>query len=105
MFGKEGSIGIIGPKEVTENGQKWMRHFWGTKDISYKQWEVKATKQGDEESFSPITFKDDILEPRGDDMNGHARSTVLFPSSGLWELSVYIDGEYFDELIVDIIQD
>ncbi|MCM3704967.1 MULTISPECIES: DUF4871 domain-containing protein [Cytobacillus] len=105
MFGKEGSIGIIGSKTVTENGQKWMWHFWGTENISYKEWEVKAFKQGEEEAINPITFKDEQLTPRGDVINGHSRSAVLFPSSGLWKLKVYIDGEYFDEIIVDITQE
>ena len=104
MFGKEGSIGIIGPKTVTENGQKWMWHFWGNEDISYKKWEVKAYKQGGDE-IDPIIFKDEQLTPRGDEVNGHARSSVLFTSSGLWKLKVYIDGEFFDEIIVDIIQE
>ncbi len=105
MFGKEGSIGIIGPKTVTENGQKWMWHFWGTKDISNKEWEIKAFKQDEDEPINPIKVKDEILTSRGDDINGHARSAVLFTSSGLWKLKVYIDGEFFDEIIVDIIQE
>ncbi|RBP85983.1 uncharacterized protein DUF4871 [Cytobacillus firmus] len=105
MFGKEGSIGIIGIKTVTENGQKWMWHFWGDEDISGKQWEVKAFKQGMEEKINPITFKDNTLTPRGKKINGHARSSVKFPSSGLWKLQVYIDGEFFDEIIVDINQE
>lgn len=105
MFGKEGSIGIIGSKTVTKNGQKWMWHLWGTEDISYKEWEVKAFKQGEEESINPIKNKDVKLSPRGDNINGHARSLVLFPSSGLWKLKVYIDGEFYDEMIVDINQE
>ncbi|MFC4323325.1 DUF4871 domain-containing protein [Litchfieldia salsa] len=105
MFGKEGSIGIIGSKTITENGQKWMWHFWGTEDISYKEWEVKALKQGEEESIYPIKNKDVEISPRGDEINGHARSSVLFPSSGLWKLKVYIDGEFYDEIIVDINQE
>lgn len=51
MFGEEGSIGIIGSKTVTETGQKWMWHFWGTEDISYKDWEVKAFKQGEKKKL------------------------------------------------------
>lgn len=105
MFGKEDSFGIIGSKSVTENGQKWMWHFWGTEDISYKKWEVTAFKQGGEEAINPIIFKDELLTPRGDAIKGNARSAVLFPSSGLWKLKVYIDGEYFDEIIVDITQE
>ncbi len=105
MFGKEGSIGIIGPKTITENGQKWMWHFWGTEDITYKEWEVKAFKQGEEEAINPITKKNEQLFPRGDEINGHSPSSVLFPSSGLWKLKVYIDGKYFDEIIVDITQE
>lgn len=104
MFGKEGSIGIIGLKTITEDGQKWMWHFWGTEDISHKEWEVKAFKQGKEEAINPIKFKDEKLVPIDEEINGHARSTVLFPSSGLWKLKVYIGGEYFDEIIVDITQ-
>ncbi|WP_339147194.1 MULTISPECIES: DUF4871 domain-containing protein [unclassified Sutcliffiella] len=105
MFGKEGSIGIIGPKTVTEKGQKWMWHFWGPESISNKKWEVKAFKQGEEEVINPITFKDEQLTPRGDVINGHARSAVLFPSSGLWKLKVYIDDELYDEIIVNIDQE
>ncbi|QOR68934.1 DUF4871 domain-containing protein [Cytobacillus suaedae] len=105
MFGKEGSIGIIGSKTITDNGQKWMWHFWGTEGISYGEWDVKAFKQGEEEVLNPITYKDDQLIPRGDVINGHARSTVLFPSSGIWKLKVYIDREYFDEIIVEINQE
>ena len=105
MFGKEGSIGSIGSKTITEDGQKWMWHFWGNEDISYKEWEVKAYKQGKEEAIDPIEFSDEKLVPIDDEINGHARSSVLFPSSGLWKLKVYIDGEYFDEIIVDITQE
>lgn len=108
MFGNEGSIGIIGSKTVTENGQKWMWHFWGTKEISDKKWEVKAFKQGAKEAINPIKSGVEKLVPRNDGdevINGHAISTVLFPSSGLWKLQVYIDEEYFDEIIVDITQE
>lgn len=105
MFGKEGSIGIIGSKTVTENGQKWMWHFWGTEDISNKEWEVKAFKQGEEHGINPITFKDEHLIPRGEEINGHARSAVMFTSSGLWKLKVYIGDKFFDEIIVDITQE
>lgn len=105
MFGNEGSLGIIGPKRITENGQKWMWHFWGPESISNKKWEVKAFKQGEEEAINPLTFKDDQLTPRDDVINGHARSSVLFPSSGLWKLQVFIDGELFDEIIVNIEQE
>ncbi|MRG86008.1 DUF4871 domain-containing protein [Salinibacillus xinjiangensis] len=104
MFGKEGSIGIIGSKTITKNGQKWMWHFWGTEDLSNKEWEVKAFKQGEVEAVNPIQFKDKQLSPRGDMVNGHARSSVLFPSSGLWKLQVFIDGELFGDIIVDITQ-
>ena len=105
MFGKEGSIGIIGSKTVTKEGQGWMWHFWGTEEISYKEWDVKAFQQGKDEAINPITYKDEKLVPIGEDTYGHARSSVLFPSSGLWKLKVYIDGEYFDEIIVDITQE
>jgi hypothetical protein len=77
--------------------------LWG-EPISNKEWEVKAFKQGEEEAINPITFKDEQLTPRDDVINGHARSSVLFPSSGLWKLQVFIDGEFFDEIIVDITQ-
>ncbi|KZZ82539.1 MULTISPECIES: DUF4871 domain-containing protein [Bacillaceae] len=103
MFGKKGSIGIIGSKSITENGQKWMWHFWGTEQIADKEWEVKAFMQG-KEAINPITFKDERLIPRGNEINGHARSAVIFPESGRWKLKVYIDGKYFDELIVNITQ-
>jgi hypothetical protein len=53
-----------------------MWHFWGTEDIANKKWEVKAFKQGMEEKINPITFKDENLAPRGEKINGHARSTV-----------------------------
>ncbi len=105
MFGKEGSIGIIGLKTITESGQKWMWHFWGPDEISHKEWEVKAFKQGEEDSINPITFKDEKLSPRGTSINGHARSTVMFPSSGAWKLEVYIDEKYFDEIIVEVTQE
>ena len=105
MFGKEGKIGIIGSKKVTENGQKWMWHFWGNSEISNKTWEVKAFKQGEKKAINPIRFKDETLVPRGEDVKGHARSAVLFPSSGLWKLKVYIDGDYFDEIVVEIHQE
>ena len=108
MFGKEGSIGIIGMKTITDAGQKWMWHFWGTENISHKEWKVKAFKQGEKEAINPIKFEDEQLVPRNDGneiIKGHARSTVLFPSSGLWKLEIYIDGEYFDDMIVDITQE
>ncbi|MTH54966.1 DUF4871 domain-containing protein [Bacillus mangrovi] len=105
MFGKEGRIGIIGSKAITENGQKWMWHFWGDDAISDKGWEVKAFRHGEEEPINPVTFKDEILIPRGDEIHGHARSGILFPESGLWKLKVYIDGEFFDEMVVGIEQE
>lgn len=105
MFGKKGSVGISGIKSITENGQKWMWHFWGDENISGKSWEVKAFKQGMDEKINPIVYKDNALTPRGKDINGHARSSVKFPSSGLWKLQIYIDGEFFDEIIVDINQE
>lgn len=102
MFGKKGSIGIVGSKTMINNNQKWMWHFWGTEEISYKEWDVKAFKEGDEKAINPIVSKDEILYPRGEEINGHARTKMYFPSPGLWKLKVYIDGEFFDEIIVNI---
>ena len=102
MFGKKGSIGIIGSKMMFNYEQKWMWHFWGTEEISYKEWEVKAFKEGNEKAINPIIFKDEKLYPRGDEINGHARTKMYFPSPGLWKLKVYIDDEFFDEIIVNI---
>ncbi|WP_050616537.1 DUF4871 domain-containing protein [Bacillus testis] len=104
MFGKDGRIGIIGSKKIPKEGQKWMWHFWGTEEITTKHWKVKATKQGAKDEINPIIQKDDVLTARGKDINGHARSAVKFPSSGLWKLQVFIDGHFFDEMIVDIEQ-
>ncbi|WP_231495247.1 DUF4871 domain-containing protein [Oceanobacillus picturae] len=52
-----------------------------------------------------MTFKDESLTPLSESINGHARSTVMFPSSGAWKLEVYIDEKYFDEIIVDVTQE
>jgi hypothetical protein len=103
MFGKEGKIGIIGSTTMgNENSQKWMWHFWGSDNISYKNWEVKAFKQNEKEKINPITFKDEILTPRDDRVKGHARSAVNFNSPGLWKIQVFIDGKLFDEMIINI---
>jgi hypothetical protein len=102
MFGKEGKIGIIGGEVKSGKEQKWMWHFWGTKDISYKEWEVKAVKQNSNEEINPVKFKDEKLVPRDDNIHGHARSMVSFPASGLWKVQVYIDNKFFDEIIVEV---
>jgi Domain of unknown function (DUF4871) len=102
MFGKEGKIGIIGGEVKAGKGQKWMWHFWGSEDISYKEWEVKAVHQDTNKEINPILFKDEKLTPKDKEIQGHARSQVSFPSPGLWKIKVFIDNKFFDEFVVEV---
>jgi N-acetylneuraminic acid mutarotase len=74
MFGKEGKIGIIGGEVKAGKEQKWMWHFWGSEDISYKEWEAKAVHQTTNKEINPILFKDEKLTPKDKEIQGHARS-------------------------------
>jgi hypothetical protein len=109
--GKEISYTIVGNKEtlgftgdISLNSEKIHKLFWfycGEENIYDKPVEVKAIKKGTEEVIdlhSGTFYKG--AEVSADSVN--MPSNLQFQSSGIWKILVYIDGEFYESIVVEV---
>ncbi|WP_185970911.1 hypothetical protein [Alkalicoccobacillus porphyridii] len=102
MFGNDQKLAIIGGDVAAGEEQKWMWHFWGD-DLSGKEWEARAVHSETEEEVEPLVQFQTPLAPIDGDIEAHAVSSVMFPTEGIWKVQAYIEGEFFDEIIVEVL--
>jgi hypothetical protein len=116
LQGVEGRIGILGPGGFKANsGNKYMWHFWGTKEeLSRRPFKVEAIdlKTGEKhqvlltEMGTPnkklVWAYDSGLGGPNNGADAHLPSGLELPNPGRWKLDVYLGGELFGSVVVDV---
>ncbi|KWW20662.1 MULTISPECIES: DUF4871 domain-containing protein [Peribacillus] len=103
MSGNENKVGIIGPELKANEIQKWLWHFWGMDEgplslVGYHK---------ESKDISPV-FSEGVWSRNGiggGKINGADASlptNVVLPKAGKWAILVYIDGQLFDTLVIEV---
>ncbi|WP_285767165.1 hypothetical protein [Peribacillus sp. SI8-4] len=101
--GNEKKVAIIGPELKTNQIEKWLWHFWG---IDKGQLSLAGYHERSKE-ISPV-FSEGVWSSNGiggGKINGADASLpahVTLPKAGKWTKLVYIDGQLFDTLVVEV---
>lgn len=106
MIGQPGRIGFIyDDQEVSrfylQKEQKYMWHYWGTKEELQGPLRIMATSK---ETGEQITVLEAAMGPAGSNngADAHHPSLMSLPSPGLWRLDVYMAEKYFDSVVVEV---
>ncbi|GIP44582.1 hypothetical protein J45TS6_30410 [Paenibacillus sp. J45TS6] len=114
MIGVEEKLGILGPDFVVNTVNKYMWHFWDTNEelqlksfrveaINVKtQQKVKALVKDASTPQETLVWEYDSIGGSNNGADAHTPSILMLPSSGLWQLDVYLGGEYFETIIVNV---
>lgn len=113
LQGTSGRIGIINPGFVAGKTNKYMWHFWGTKEeLSTMNFKVEAIniKTGEKskalvkgagtEYTKTVWQYDTTLAGPNNGASAHLPSTMMLPISGVWRLDAYINNRLFDSITV-----
>lgn len=103
MLGEENKVGFIlnENEDLVANKQnKYMWHLWGNEDFEEKDFKVTGVNldTNDEETLVTST----IAGPNNG-ADAHVPSIMNFPSEGVWELSVFVGGELFEKMSVEVL--
>ncbi|MGE7183888.1 hypothetical protein ACQKKK_07710 [Peribacillus sp. NPDC006672] len=103
MVGNEKKVGIMGPELKPNKIEKWLWHFWGID-------KGEVTLVGyhhDTKDISPVFSKgvwtwNGFAGGKINGADASFPSNVVLPKAGKWAILIYIDGELFDTLVLDI---
>jgi hypothetical protein len=102
IVGNEETLGFTGPIPMdAEITHKMFWFYFGEENIYDKPVEVKAVKEGTEELVdlhSGSFYEGAEVSPGSVNMPSH----LEFPLSGLWKILVYIDGEFYESIVVEV---
>jgi hypothetical protein len=115
MIGIKGNIGILGPDFIANKGNKYMWHFWGSKDeINKSPFRVEAinlkTKQKTKALVANTgTPQEELVweynsTPAGPNngADAHLPSNLKISSIGLWRLDAYLGGKLKGSIVIDV---
>ena len=102
MLGLEKSVGFIldeGENLVANQKNKYMWHLWNNQDFEGKAFKVTGENL---ETEDEKTLVDGSLAGPHNGADGHTPSNMEFPSEGTWELSVFVGGDLFKKMTVEV---
>jgi len=115
MIGIEDKIGILGPDFIAGQGNKFMWHFWGTKDeMNKKPFRVEAINLKTMKKNMALILDAGTSNERhvweynfapagpNNGADAHLPSNLSLASKGLWQLNAYIGGNLQGSLIVEV---
>ncbi|MFA1819457.1 hypothetical protein ACDX78_04490 [Virgibacillus oceani] len=103
MLGEENKAGFILSENqnlLANKPNKYMWHLWGNEDFEEKDFKVTGVNldTNDEEDIFTST-----LSGPNNGADAHVPTHMNFPSEGTWELSVFVDGEIFEKISVEVL--
>lgn len=115
LQGIEGKIGILSPGFKANFGNKYMWHFWGTKEeLSRVPFRVEAidlksgnkhqallTGMGTAEKKHVWEYESRLGGPNNG-ADAHLPSGMELPHAGKWKLNAYLGGELFGSVVVEV---
>ena len=112
LAGEKGKVGfIIGPSqndkgELLDKGlivagkrNKYMWHFWGSKDELTGRLSIMAIKEG---STREIDIYRGTLGGSINTADAHTPSSMEFPEEGMWRLNAYINNKLYGSIYVNV---
>lgn len=111
MVGIKNKLGILGPEPVAKKKDKFAWHFWGDKEkLRSKHLKVIAVNNQTNKTEKVLTTRGtsntfwEIGSPGGPNhgADAHLPSTMIFPSSGVWTLNVYLGDERFGTITLKV---
>jgi hypothetical protein len=107
VVGKKDGFGITGPFPIVSNdgtnkGQKYFWWYWGGENIKNQPVKVMGYKKGANELISLHTgefFEGAQINEKEVNMP----SGLRFPSSGVWNLLVYINDDLYGNVVVEVV--
>lgn len=100
MTGIKGHLGFIDPGFIAGHPNKYMWHFWGSKEELTGDLVITAVKQNSSEIID--VFKSRVAPYPHNGADASLPTTMLLPSPGLWRIMVSIDGQLFGSVIVEV---
>ena len=102
MLGEKDRLGfIVSENETfqTEQGQKYMWHFWGSHEELDGRFKVLGThEKGDK---TTVVASNDLGGPNNG-ADAHTPSIMSLPKKGIWTLSAYVGDELFDTVTIEV---
>jgi hypothetical protein len=103
VIGKKDSFGIAGPFPIVAGiSQKYFWFYWGEKKIKDQPVEIVAYKKGSNELIK--LFSGEFYEGAQINENEvNMPSNLKFPSSGVWNVLIYINDELSGNIVVEVV--
>ncbi len=102
LRGVPGKLGFIDPGFKAGKGNKYMWHFWGTKERLQGPVSIMAIRQGT--SVWVRVFESGGVGSALNGADAVMPSSLMLPEPGLWRIAVLIGGQYFDTVTVKVEQ-
>ncbi|MDP5277218.1 hypothetical protein [Chengkuizengella axinellae] len=102
FVGNKETLGFIGPLPIVAgNLGKHLWFYFGEENVLNKPVIVKGIKQGTDEliDLHSGSFYEGA-RVSADSVN--MPSNMKFPSAGLWKVLVYIDGQFYDSIVIEV---
>ncbi|SFG15211.1 hypothetical protein SAMN05216353_12532 [Halobacillus alkaliphilus] len=102
MLGVEKNVGFIldeGENLIANKKDKYMWHLWGDQGFEGEEFKVTGVNL---ETDDKKTLVDGSLAGPHNGADGHTPSNMEFPSEGTWELSVFVGGELYEKMTVEV---
>lgn len=103
VIGKKDGFGITGPFPIeSRKRQKYFWFYWGEEPITNQPVKVMAHKKGSEKLITMYSGQfNEGAQINENEVN--MPSTLKFPSSGVWNVLVYIDDTLSGNLVVKVV--
>lgn len=101
IIGNENKSGIIGADMPSLAGQKWMWHLWGVENLGMLT-VVGFHKESETVHQILATGWNVQLGGKNNGADAHVPSSVKIPEEGKWAILLYVDGQLFDTLVLEI---
>ncbi len=104
MVGVEGSVGLLFGDFAAGEPSKQMWHFWGD-DLQNKLLTVKAFHQETDTEINPFVREEEHrLSGPNNGADYHLPSLLKLTEPGIWKMDIYLNEEYYDSIVVDVIE-
>ncbi len=105
VVGSQDGVGFTGPFPIkAKDNQKYFWFYFGKNNIYGQPVEVKVIKKGTEELVDvlsgPSAFYESA-EVSPDSVN--MPTSLRFPSAGIWKVLVYIEEEFHQSIVVEVV--
>jgi hypothetical protein len=104
VIGKKNGFGITGPFPITASQkQKYFWFYWGKRNIKDQPVKVMGFNKDSKELIT--IFEGEFYKAAQINENEvNMPSNLLFPSSGIWNLLIYINNELSGNIVVEIVR-